>query len=84
MSRYVKNAIVRRPLSLTDMEYLGVRRGYNLFQQKDCQGYSAIKASDRNDRIDGKGSMAEITEWVNARTFLSSAEKPPVKAAHAV
>ena len=66
MSRYSKNAVIRRPMSLADMEYLGVRRGYNLFQQTNAQGYSAIKASDRHDRVDGLGSMAEITDWVNA------------------
>ncbi len=67
MSRYRKNAVKRPPMSLTDMHYCGVRRGYNLFQQKDCKGYSAIKVGKRDDRIDGKGSMAEITAWVNKR-----------------
>ncbi len=69
MSRYCKNRVVRSPKSLSDMEYLGIRRGYNIFQQKDFEGYSAIKASERLNRIDGLGSMAEITEWVDAHAL---------------
>ena len=67
MSRYNKNHVVRSPRSLADMEYLSVEKGYNVFQQKNCNGYSAISAHDRLDRRDGMGSFAEVTEWIDAR-----------------
>ena len=67
MSRYSKNHVVRSPRSLADMEYVGVQHGYNVFQQEDCNGYTCIKASDKTDRRDGMGSMAEVVEWVLAR-----------------
>jgi hypothetical protein len=52
------------------MEYIGVQHGYNVFQQKDFLGYTAIQASDKTDRRDGMGSMAEVVEWVTAREEL--------------
>ena len=70
MSRYNKNLVVRSPRSLADMQYLDVHHGYNVFQQKDFLGYTAICASDKMDRRDGMGSMAEVVEWVTAREEL--------------
>ena len=67
MSRYSKNHVVRSPRSLADMEYVGVQHGYNVFQQEDCLGYTAIKSNDKKDRRDGMGSMSEVVEWVDAR-----------------
>lgn len=70
MSRYNKNLVVRSPRSLADMSYIGVQHGYNVFQQKDFLGYTCICASDKLDRRDGMGSMAEVVEWVSVREEL--------------
>ncbi len=66
MSRYSKNAVHRTVISLKDMHYLNLQDGYNVFQQNNAEGYSAIGSSDSKDRVDGLGSIAEVVDWIQS------------------